>query len=393
MKYEKYLSDRAKEIKPSGIREFFDIVNTMKDAISLGVGEPDFITPWIVRDSAIKSIQKGFTQYTSNSGLLKLRELIKEYIKVRTKLSYDENSEIIVTAGASEAIDITLRALINQGDEVLVPEPSYVSYCPCVTLCGGKPVAVECKNEDQFKLMPENIEKVITEKTKAIIIPYPNNPTGAIMTKEDLEKIIPVIKKHDLIVISDEIYSELTYEKEHVSIASLDGMKERTIMINGFSKSFAMTGWRLGYLLAPKEITSVILKIHQYVIMCAPTCAQFAAITALEQGLKDDFKMVEVMRNEYNQRRRFLYNEFNDMGLECFEPLGAFYAFPKVSSTGMDGDKFARGLLKEKKIAVVPGVAFGDCGTEHIRVSYAYSMQSLTKAMNKIREYVEKLKG
>jgi aminotransferase len=392
MNYDKVLSEKIKKIKPSGIRKFFDLVIEIKDAVSLGVGEPDFITPWSIRNAAIRSVQKGYTQYTSNSGLFELREKIAEYLSVRYNLKYNPKNEIVVTVGASEAIDLSMRAIINPGDEILIPEPSYVSYSPCVIMAGGIPVPIKCIAENSFKLTPENIEKNITSKTKAVLLPYPTNPTGGIMDRESLEKVAAVIKKYDLLVISDEIYSELTYGAKHVSIASLEGMKERCIVINGFSKSFAMTGWRLGYFAAPEEITAAMLKLHQYVIMCAPTNSQYAALEALTEGLKDNFALVEEMREEYDKRRRFIVNAFNNMGLKCPEPLGAFYVFPDVSCTGMDGGEFAEKLLKEKKVAVVPGDSFGNFGINHIRCSYAYSMKTLDYAVGKISEFVKEIK-
>lgn len=390
MMYGKYISETTKEMKPSGIREFFDIVNTMDDAISLGVGEPDFVTPWSVRDAAIKSIQRGYTQYTSNAGIPELRRLISKYLQVRYGLEYNPENEVVVTVGASEGIDLAMRMLLNFGDEVLVPEPSYVSYFPCVSLSGGVAVPIKCDNEHEFKLQASELEKMITPKTKAIILPYPNNPTGAILEKPFLEEIAKVVKKHDLIVVSDEIYSELTYGSKHVSIASLEGMRERTIVINGFSKAFAMTGWRLGYVCAPHEFAEQILKLHQYVIMCAPTASQFAGIHALKEGLANNFSSVEYMREEYNSRRLFVHEQLNDMGLDCFMPQGAFYAFPSVLKTGMNGDVFAHKLLDEQKVAVVPGIAFGSCGENHVRISYAYSIRNLTMAFEKMREFLGK---
>jgi len=386
-----FISDMAKNIKPSGIRKFFDVVSEIPGAISLGVGEPDFITPWGIRDAAIKSIQKGYTQYTSNKGITPLRENISKYLYQCFNLSYDKE-EIIITVGASEAIDITLRAICNPSDEILVPEPSYVSYAPCVQLAGGIPVPVCCEAENGFRVTPEMLEKVITPKTKALILPYPNNPTGAIMEKEYLEKIIPIIEKYDLLVISDEIYAELTYGGKHISIASFKGMKERTVLISGFSKSFAMTGWRIGYLAAPVELTNVILKIHQYIIMCAPTASQYAALYALTEGFNDNFSVVEDMRSEYDRRRRYMVNALNEAGLQCYEPKGSFYVFPSVKSTGLTGDEFANRLLLEEKLAVVPGSAFGDCGLYHIRCSYAYSMTNLTEAMKRIERFIRNLK-
>ena len=391
MEYRKYLNKNAVDIPPSGIRKFFDIVAERPDAISLGVGEPDFDTPWVSREAAIKSIQKGYTQYTSNFGMPKLREFISKYYKDRFGIKYNAKDEILCTVGASEGIDLALRALLNTGDEVLIPDPSYVSYRPCVTLSGAKPVSIKCTEKDNFKLTLDNLKAAITNKTKVLILPYPNNPTGAIMEKEDLAKIVDCIIENDLIVISDEIYSELTYTDEgHVSIASFDGMKERTIVINGFSKSFAMTGWRLGYALAPKEIINVMYRIHQYAIMCCPTASQYAGIASLELCFDDNYSTIEDMRQKYDVRRRFLVNAFNEMGLECFEPKGAFYVFPCVKSTGMNGEEFANTLFKEMNVAVVPGGAFGESGNWFVRVSYAYSMKKLEKAVALIKKFVEK---
>lgn len=389
MNYNEKLSEKVKKLKPSGIRKFFDVVLEIKDALSLGVGEPDFVTPWSIRNAAIKSIQKGYTQYTSNSGLLELREMISKYLNTRYNIKYNPNNEIVVTVGASEAIDLSMRAILNEGDEVLVPEPSYVSYSPCVLMNGGVPVPVECTADNGFILTPEHIEKHITPKTKAVLLPYPANPTGGIMDKESLEKISKTIIKHNLLVISDEIYSELTYGGRHVSIASIEGMRERCIVINGFSKSFAMTGWRLGYFAAPKEIAEAMLKLHQYFIMCAPTNSQYAALEALKEGLQDGFASVEEMREEYDKRRRFMVDAFCKMGLKCHEPKGAFYVFPDVSVTGMDGEQFAEKLLKEKKVAVVPGASFGESCGNYIRCSYAYSMKTLELAISKISEFVK----
>ncbi len=387
----KFVSSKVKNLKPSGIRKFFDLVYEMKDAISLGVGEPDFITPWSIRDAGIRSIQKGFTQYTGNRGLAGLRENISRYLKERFSVSYPAD-RIIVTVGASEGIDLALRACLEDGDEVLLPDPCYVSYEPCVTLAGGVPVTIDCNASNGFIVTKEELEKKITPKTKAIILAYPNNPTGGIMTKEQLEAIVPVIKKHDLLVISDEIYAELTYGQNHVSIASLDGMAERTVLINGFSKAFAMTGWRLGYVCAPAEVDEGMFKIHQYGIMCAPSASQYAANYALTEGLEDGFTAVKEMREEYNRRRRFVVKSFNDMGLTCFEPKGAFYVFPSVESTNLSGEEFAEKLLRAEKVAVVPGSAFGGCGTNHIRCSYATSMAKLTEAMERIERFVKSLK-
>ena len=391
--YDDFISERAGSIKPSGIRKFFDVVSTMKDAISLGVGEPDFQTPWSVRECAIASIKKGYTQYTSNTGMPALRDAIGKYLSMRYNIHYSGESEILVTVGASEGIDLSLRALLNDGDEVLIPEPSYVSYSPCVKLCGGVAVPIPCMLRDEFKVTPEAFLACITPKTKALIMPYPNNPTGAIMERSHLERVAELCIEHNIIVISDEIYSELTYDEIHTSIAEIEGMRERTIVINGFSKSFAMTGWRLGYVACPEPLLSVMLKIHQYCIMCAPTASQFAGLKALEEGFTDGFKAVEEMHEQYDMRRRYMVKELNKLGLECFEPKGAFYVFPKVSSLGMSGEEFANALLQSKKVAVVPGVAFGDNGYEFIRISYAYSMDSLRKAMKRIAEFVSDVKA
>lgn len=388
MNYERILAENAKQLKPSGIRKFFDVAATIPGAISLGVGEPDFPTPWSVRDAAIKSIQKGITQYTSNGGLPELRKKIAEYMEERFSLSYEPLSEVIVTVGASEGIDITLRALLNPGDEVLIAEPCFVSYAPCVRLCNGVPVPVSCDFEHSFKLLPEAIEAAVTPRTKAILFNYPSNPTGAVMSEEELVAIAKVIKKYNLIALSDEIYSELTYSGKHVSIASLPGMQERTVILNGFSKAFSMTGWRIGFLCAPKELARVILKIHQYVIMCAPTPSQYAALAALTEGLEDGFSVVEEMRNEYDKRRRFVYESLKSMGLETFEPLGAFYIFPQVSALGLDGDGFAEELLAAQAVAVVPGSAFGTFGKDNVRISYAYSMRDLDRAIERIQKFI-----
>lgn len=389
--YSKILTKRVQDIKPSGIRKFFDVVSEIKGAISLGVGEPDFITPWSMRNEAIKSIQKGYTQYTSNAGILKLRELIAEYLKRSQNLKYNPTDEIIVTVGASEAIDLSLRALLDSGDEVLIPEPSYVSYVPCVELAGAVPVPIKCTADNGFIVTKEELEKVITPKSKVLILPYPNNPTGGIMTKVQLEAIRETIIKHNLVVLSDEIYGDLTYGSTHCSIASLDGMRERTILVSGFSKAFAMTGWRLGYLAAPKEIVYAAYKIHQYTIMCAPTASQYAAIAALEEGLEDGFQTVAAMRDEYDKRRRYILARLNEMGLKCFEPKGAFYVFPCVKSTGLDGDEFSLKLLEKEKVAVVPGSAFGSCGKDYVRISYAYSIKALDEALNRIEKFLKEI--
>ena len=383
------ISKTIENIKPSGIRKFFDIVSEMKDAISLGVGEPDFDTPWHIRDEGIYAFEKGKTFYTSNSGLKELRTEISNYIKRKQKISYCPNNEILVTVGGSEAIDIGLRAMINTGDEVIIPQPSYVSYLPCALLAGAKPVIINLKAENNFRLTAEELENAITEKTKVLILPYPNNPTGAIMERKDLEKIAEVIKKHNIFVMSDEIYAELTYGKEHVSIASLDDMKERTLLINGFSKAYAMTGWRLGYACGPKELLTQMTKIHQYAIMCAPTISQYAAVEALKNGDED----VKEMRTSYNQRRRFLINAFKEMNLECFEPYGAFYVFPCIKEFGMTSEEFATKFLEEEHVAVVPGTAFGDSGEGFLRISYAYSLDTLKVAMEKLTKFITKLRN
>ncbi len=383
------LSDTIVQIKPSGIRKFFDIVSEMKDAISLGVGEPDFETPWHIRDEGIYSLEKGRTFYTSNAGLKELKIEICNYLKRRYDLSYHYENEVLVTVGGSEAIDIAMRAMVNPGDEVLIPQPSYVSYEPCALLTGANPVIINLKHENQFRLTAQELEEAITEKTKLLVLPFPNNPTGAIMERKDLEEIAEVIKKHDIFVISDEIYSELCYTDQHVSIANIEGMQERTILINGFSKSYAMTGWRLGYACGPKEIIEQMTKIHQFCIMCAPTTSQYAAVEALKNGDED----VQNMREAYNQRRRYLVHAFKEMGLECFEPFGAFYMFPCIKEFGMTSDEFATRFLMEEKVAVVPGTAFGDCGEGFIRISYAYSLDNLKLAIGRLQHFVEKLRA
>ena len=385
-----FVNKRAASLQPSGIRKFFDIVQKMEGAVSLGVGEPDFVTPWDVRDAAIRSLQRGYTQYTGNRGLPELRSLISRYLAERFSVNYPPE-RTIVTVGASEAIDLALRAVCDDGDEILIPEPSYVSYAPAVTLAGGTPVAVKCVAANDFILTPDLLEKAITPKTKAVILAYPNNPTGAVMTKEQLEALVPVIEKHDLLVISDEIYAELTYIGRHVSIASLGNMAERTVLINGFSKAFAMTGWRVGFVCAPAEIDAAMLKIHQYTILCAPQMSQRAAVAALKNGFDDGFSTVEEMREEYGRRGRFLVNAFNSLGLKCFRPKGAFYVFPSVESTGLDEESFANGLLEKYKVAVVPGSAFGSAGKNFVRCSYATSMQQLTVAIERITDFIEGL--
>lgn len=381
------LSDTIVQIEPSGIRKFFDIVSEMKDAISLGVGEPDFDTPWHIREEGIYSLEKGRTFYTSNAGLKELKQEISKYLYRRCDVSYNPDSEIMVTVGGSEAIDIALRAMCNPGDEVLIPQPSYVSYVPCAVLAGGTPVIIELEEKDQFKLTAEKLMEKITDKTKILVMPFPNNPTGAIMTAEDLKPIVDIVIEKDIFVISDEIYSELTYGDRHVSIASFPEMKDRTVLINGFSKSYAMTGWRLGYAAAPHLILEQMLKIHQFAIMCAPTTSQYAAISAMRNGDPD----VEHMREAYNQRRRFVLHAFEEMGLECFEPHGAFYAFPSIKRFGMTSDEFATRFLMEEKVAVVPGTAFGPCGEGFLRVSYAYSLKSLKEALGRMARFVKKL--
>ena len=383
------LSKVVEEIKPSGIRKFFDIVSEMKDAISLGVGEPDFDTPWHIRDEGIFALEKGKTFYTSNAGLKDLRSEISNYLMRSQKVHYDPMSEILVTVGGSEAIDIGLRAVINPGDEVIIPQPSYVSYEPCALLTGAKPVIIDLKAENEFRLTPQELENAITDKTKVLILPYPNNPTGAIMEQSDLEAIAKIIIEKDILVMSDEIYAELTYKEKHVSITSIEGMKERTILINGFSKAYAMTGWRLGYACGPSEIIKQMTKIHQFAIMCAPTTSQYAAVEALKNGDND----VAEMRQAYNQRRRFLLSRFKEMGLECFEPYGAFYVFPCIKEFGMTSEEFATKFLHEEKVAVVPGTAFGASGEGFLRISYAYSMENLKIAIDRLEKFVKRLRA
>ncbi len=383
------LSKKIVEIEPSGIRKFFDMVSEMPDAISLGVGEPDFDTPWRIREEGIYSLERGRTFYTSNAGLKELKEEISKYLQRKIQVSYDPASEIIVTVGGSEGIDIAFRAMLDPGDEVLIPQPCYVSYLPCAVLANGVPVVIPLKQENEFKLTAEELEAAITPKTKLLVLPFPNNPTGAIMTKEDLEPIAEVVKKHDLYVLSDEIYSELTYKYDHVSIASLPKMRDRTLVINGFSKAFAMTGWRLGYICGQKKIAEQMLKIHQFAIMCAPTNSQYAAI----EGLRNCEDEVQEMRSAYNQRRRFLLHEFKKMKLDCFEPFGAFYVFPCIKEFGMTSEEFATRLLDEEKVAAVPGTAFGACGEGFLRVSYAYSLDDLREAINRLGRFVERLRA
>ncbi len=383
------LADKVVEIKPSGIRKFFDVVNEMPDAISLGVGEPDFDTPWHIRDEGIYSLEKGRTFYTSNAGLKELKIEICNYLKRKQNLSYNFANEVLVTVGGSEAIDIGLRAMLNPGEEVLIPQPSYVSYEPCTVLAGGVPVFINLKAENEFRLTAKELEEAITEKTKVLILPFPNNPTGAILERKDLEEIAKVCIEKDIFVMSDDIYSELTYKEKHVSIAEIPGMKERTILINGFSKAYAMTGWRLGYACGPEPIISQMTKIHQFAIMCAPTTSQYAAVEALRNGDED----VAEMREAYNQRRRYLVHAFKEMGLECFEPFGAFYIFPCIKEFGMTSDEFATRFLMEEKVAVVPGTAFGDCGEGFLRISYAYSLENLKIAIGRLQKFIERLRA
>lgn len=381
------LSDTITSIPPSGIRKFFDIVGEMKDAISLGVGEPDFDTPWHIRDEGIYSLERGQTFYTSNAGLKELKIEICKYLERRFDVSYDYAKECMVTVGGSEAIDIAFRAMLNPGDEVLIPQPSYVSYTPCTILAGGVPVTIELEEKDQFRLTKEKVLEKLTPKTKILVLPFPNNPTGSIMEREDLEAIAEVVREHDLYVLSDEIYSELTYAGDHCTIASLPGMKERTVLINGFSKSYAMTGWRLGYACAPEIILSQMLKIHQYAIMCAPTTSQYAAVEALKNGDED----VDEMREAYDERRQYLVKAFREMGMDCYEPQGAFYVFPSIKKFGMTSEEFAVQLLDQEKVAVVPGSAFGACGEGYLRISYAYSLKDLKRALTRIERFIKTL--
>ena len=382
------LSKQAVAIKPSGIRKFFDIVSEMEDALSLGVGEPDFDTPWHIRDEGIYSLEKGRTFYTSNSGLKELREEITTYMKRKQGVTYDPMKEVLITVGGSEAIDIGLRAVVNPGDEVLIPQPSFVSYEPCAIMAGGVPVIIELKAENEFRLTAQELEDAITDKTKILILPFPNNPTGAILERENLEEIAAVIRKHDILVMSDEIYSELTYKEKHVSIIEMEGMRDRTILINGFSKAYAMTGWRLGYACGPENIIEQMTKLHQFAIMCAPTTSQYAAVEALKNGDDD----VKEMCTAYNQRRRYLMHAFKEMGLSCFEPFGAFYVFPCIKEFGMTSEEFAERFLQEEKVAVVPGTAFGDCGEGFLRISYAYSLETLKVAIGRLADFVERLR-
>lgn len=388
------INEITQKIKPSGIREFFDIVAARPDALSLGVGEPDFPTPWAIRNEAIKSIQKGYTAYTSNKGMLPLREEIATYMRDRFGLDYDVDSEIIVTVGASEGIDLALRVLITAGDCVLIPAPSYVSYEPITMLAGGQPVPIACSAENGFKLTAGALEEAILsapKRPKVLILPYPNNPTGGVMCGDDLKAIAKIIEKYDLEVVSDEIYAELTYEGKHVSIASIDGMRERTIVLNGFSKAFSMTGWRMGWVCAPKDASAGMLKIHQYTALCAPTPSQYAGLAALKDGRMNGYESVLEMKEEYNRRRRFIVDGLNKAGMDCFVPGGAFYVFPSVEKLGLDGQKFARGLLAAENVAVVPGDAFGTSGKYHVRVSYAASLRTLTEAIKRINRFISSL--
>lgn len=382
------LSERIVEIPFSGIRKFFDIAAEMQDVISLGVGEPDFDTPWHIRDEGIYSLEKGRTAYTSNAGLKELKIEISKYLERRFQVSYDYDKEMMITVGGSEAIDLAMRAMLDPGDEVLIPQPSYVSYVPCATLANAAPVIINLKEENDFRLTAQELTESITPKTKLLVLPFPNNPTGAIMERKDLEAVAKVVKEHDLYVVSDEIYAELTYQEDHVTIASLPGMWERTVLINGFSKAYSMTGWRLGYACAPREILEQMLKIHQYAIMCAPTTSQYAAVEAVKNGDGD----VAGMREEYNGRRRYLLHRFQEMGLSCFEPFGAFYAFPCVQEFGMSSDEFATRLLQEEKVVVVPGTAFGDCGEGFLRISYAYSLEKLKEALDRMEHFITRLR-
>ena len=385
--YDQMLSSRAMELKPSGIRKFFDILEEMQDVVSLTVGQPDFDTPWHIREAGIRSLEEGRTYYTSNSGTVELRREISAYQKRRFGLEYDPKNEIIVTVGGSEAIDLALRAVVNIGDEVIVPEPCFVCYSPLVTLAGGAPVTINLRAENDFRLTAAELEAAITPKTKAVVLAFPNNPTGAVLDGSDLENLAEVIRRHNILVISDEIYAELTYGERHVSIASLDGMRERTIIAAGFSKSYAMTGWRLGYTLAPREITAQMLKIHQFAIMCAPTASQFAAVEAVRNGDED----IEFMKAEYDGRRRFVVSGLHDMGIDCFVPRGAFYVFPDISGFGMTSEEFCGRLLREKHVAIVPGTAFGECGEGFARISYAYSLRHLEKALKRMEEFINDL--
>ena len=386
--YSKIIPSTVSEMKPSGIRKFFDMIGSMQDVIALTVGQPDFVTPWHIREAAIESLEKGKTYYTSNSGTPELRHEISAYMKRRFALNYSEDKEIIVTVGGSEAIDLAVRAVVAPGEEVIIPQPSFVCYGPIVSLAGGVPVYVNTKEKNKFKITAEELEAAITPKTKMVVLPFPNNPTGAIMTAEDLEKIAEVLRDKDIIVLSDEIYCELTYGLNHVSIASLPGMRERTIIASGFSKAYAMTGWRLGYTLAPEEITRQMLKIHQYALMCAPTASQFAAVEAMKNGDED----VEAMKKEYNRRRRYIVGGLHTIGIESFDPEGAFYVFPNISGYGMNSEEFCEKLIHENGVAIVPGTAFGDCGEGFARISYAYSVEHIAKALDRMEAFVKKHK-
>ena len=388
MNYNRFLSDKVLDMKPSGIRKFFDMLSTMKDVISLTVGQPDFPTPYHISNAGVESITKNKTYYTSNSGLIELREGISDYLARRYDLHYAADGEIIVTVGGSEAIDMTFRAILNPGDEVIVPEPCFVCYAPLIEIMGAKAVPLYTEVKDKFKVTPEKLLPLITDKTKAIVLSYPNNPTGGIMKKEDLEAICPILIEKDILVLSDEIYSELTYGREHVSIASLPDMRERCVVVNGFSKAYAMTGWRLGYVAAPHEIMTQILKLHQYGIMCASTASQFAGLEAIRNGDED----VRYMTEQYNHRRVYVVKRLNEMGLECFEPEGAFYVFPRIDSFGMSSEEFCQKLLDEKRVAIVPGSAFGAGSEGFARISYAYSIDHLTVALDRIEEFVKELK-
>ncbi|MFZ2539927.1 MAG: aminotransferase class I/II-fold pyridoxal phosphate-dependent enzyme [Oscillospiraceae bacterium] len=389
MDYNKILSKRVQMIKPSGIRKFFDLANEMDDVISLGVGEPDFKTPWVVRAKAIETLEKGRTIYTSNSGLAQLREEICTYLDTKYNTKYDAKNEVVVTVGGSEAIDMCIRSIVNTGDEVLVVEPCFVAYAPIIELTGGVVVPIETKSEDNFRLTAQALKEKITGKTKLLVLPFPNNPTGGVMRREHLEEIAEILRGTDIMILSDEIYSELTYNGKHVSIAELDGMKERTIVVNGFSKSFSMTGWRLGYACGPEPIIKQMTKIHQFAIMCAPTTSQYAAIEALKRCDENIQSMVE----EYNRRRRYIVDSFNKLGLKCFEPEGAFYIFPSITSTGLTSDEFCEKLLHSKRVAVVPGTAFGACGEGYVRVSYSYSIKHINEAVKRIGEFLQELEG
>ena len=383
--YSRIISPAARDIRPSGIRRFFDLLESMKDVISLTVGQPDFETPWHIREAGIESLEKGKTYYTSNRGTPELRNEISAYLARRFGLCYSPDNEIIVTVGGSEAIDISIRTIVSPGDEVIIPMPAFVCYEPLVELAGGKPVLISTREENSFKLTPEELRSAITPKTKLLILPYPNNPTGAIMTEEDLEPIADVLRNTDIAVLSDEIYSELTFGRKHVSIATLDGMRERTVVASGFSKAYAMTGWRIGYVCAPREISDNMIKVHQYAIMCAPTTCQYAALEAMRNGDED----IEYMKNEYDRRRRYIVSGLRSIGLECFEPEGAFYVFPNISGFGMTSEQFAEKLLYEKGVAIVPGNAFGECGEGNARISYAYSVNHISKALERIESFVK----